>query len=48
MHGYKDISFDHRANKYDNGFEGHLSKCFYRNLIGSVIVNDNDSILDVG
>ncbi len=42
------ISFDHRADKYDNGFEGHLCEPFYRKLIGSVLVNDNDSVLDVG
>jgi ubiquinone/menaquinone biosynthesis C-methylase UbiE len=42
------ISFDHRADKYDNGFEGYLCGRFYRNLIGSVVVNDSDSVLDVG
>ena len=48
MGNYKDISFDHRADKYDNSFEGRLSERFYRNLTGSVHAGDNDSVLDVG
>lgn len=48
MRNNKDISFDHRADKYDNGFEGRLSERFYRNLINSIIINDNYSVLDVG
>ena len=48
MSDNNDISFDHRADKYDNGFEGRLSERFYRNLISSVHVSENDSVLDVG
>ena len=48
MSDNRDISFDHRADKYDNGFEGRLSERFYRNLIGSVHTGDNYSVLDVG
>lgn len=44
----KDISFDNRADKYDSGFEGKLSKRFYSDLIDSIEINDGDVVLDVG
>lgn len=44
----KDITFDKRANKYDEGFEGRLSERFYRNLWDTIILKNDDYILDVG
>lgn len=44
----KDFKFDKRAEKYDAGFEGRVSKKFYDLLLREVKLNPNDAVLDVG
>ena len=52
MHGKtiknKDVHFDKRAQKYDDGFEGKASDRFYKNLLATMEVQDGDEVLDVG
>lgn len=48
MHGEKkDFRFDKRASKYD-GFEGRISRRFYRLLLNQVTLFSGAAILDVG
>lgn len=48
MHSEKrDISFGKRAEKYDIGFEGRMSRKFYDMLIDSIEINKGDKLLDV-
>lgn len=44
----KDIRFDKRATKYDNGIEGFLSQRFYNDLLDNVILDPGNCVLDVG
>ena len=44
----KDIRFDKRATKYDNGIEGFLSQRFYNDLLDNVILSPGNCVLDVG
>ncbi len=48
----KDFDFSKRAAEYDAGFEGRLSKPFYRAIyramLAQVELNPNDRVLDIG
>ncbi|MBC3887950.1 methyltransferase domain-containing protein [Acetobacterium paludosum] len=44
----KDVKFDRRASKYDEGFEGKLSQKFYDELLEQVGVESGFDVLDVG
>ncbi len=44
----KDFDFSKRAAAYDAGFEGRLSKPFYRAMLAQVELNPNDRVLDIG
>lgn len=44
----RDIRFDKRADKYDEGFEGRLSQRFYDLVIGNVKLKTGINVLDVG
>lgn len=44
----KDVRFDKRAAKYDDGLEGRLSQKVYRLVLESVELNAGDKILDMG
>lgn len=44
----KDFKFDKRASEYDDGFEGKLSKKFYKLLLNQVELNHGVKVLDVG
>lgn len=44
----KDVKFDKRAAKYDDGFEGKISQKVYQLVIESVELNSGDKILDMG
>ena len=44
----QDFKFDKRASTYDQGFEGKLSKRFYRLIYENVILRNGDRIIDIG
>lgn len=44
----RDFKFDKRADKYDDHFEGKLSKRFYSLLYRFTGLSDGDRVLDVG
>ncbi len=44
----KDFKFDKRAASYDEGYEGKLSKRFYRLLLNRVELDPGAVVLDVG
>ena len=44
----RDFKFDKRADKYDDHFEGKLSKRFYTLLYRFTGLSDGDRVLDVG
>lgn len=44
----QDFKFDKRASKYDQGFEGKLSKRFYRLIYENVILRNGDRVIDIG
>ena len=44
----KDFKFDRRAEKYDDHFEGKLSKVFYELIYDNIDLPDSAEVLDVG
>ena len=44
----KDFKFDKRAEKYDDHFEGKLSKVFYQLIYENIDLPDSAEVLDVG
>ena len=44
----KDFKFDKRAEKYDDHFEGKLSKVFYQLIYENIDLPDSTEVLDVG
>lgn len=44
----KDFSFEKRAPKYDNGFEGKFLAKFYKLLLKAVKLEQESAVLDVG
>ena len=44
----KDFKFDKRAEKYDDHFEGKLSKVFYQLIYDNISLEDSCELLDVG
>lgn len=44
----RDFKFDKRADKYDDHFEGRMSKRFYRLLYRYTVLSKGDRILDIG
>jgi ubiquinone/menaquinone biosynthesis C-methylase UbiE len=48
MKNNRDFRFDKRAVYYDDGFEGKISKRFYRLLLGHLDLHPGAVVLDVG
>lgn len=48
MNKNKDFKFDKRASEYDDGFEGKVSKKFYKLLLNQVEIKNGVKVLDVG
>lgn len=48
MNKKKDFSFNKRAAKYDDGFEGKFSQRFYNMLLEHIELKSEISVLDVG
>ncbi len=48
MHKKRDIKFDKRADKYDEGFEGRFSQRFYDLVSENVKIKSGMNVLDVG
>ena len=44
----QDFKFDKRASKYDQGFEGKLSRRFYKLIYDNVILRSGDKVIDIG
>ena len=44
----RDFKFDKRADKYDDHFEGKLSKVFYKLIYDNIKLFDSAQVLDVG
>ena len=44
----RDFKFDKRADKYDDHFEGKLSKVFYKLIYDNIELFDSAQVLDVG
>ena len=44
----QDFKFDRRASKYDKGFEGKLSRRFYRLIYKNIVLEKGDKVIDVG
>jgi len=48
MGANRDFKFDKRASSYDEGFEGKLSKKFYKLLLNQIELGQGATVLDVG
>ena len=44
----RDFKFDKRADKYDDHFEGKLSKVFYKLIYDNIKLSPSAEVLDVG
>ena len=44
----RDFKFDKRADKYDDHFEGKLSRVFYELIYENIELSDSAQVLDVG
>lgn len=44
----RDFKFDNRADKYDYGFEGKLSRKFYKLIYDNISLKSGQNIIDVG